>query len=65
MLEIWKFGDAVVELTCDRAALGLVVFGAAILLVPQDEPQNPDGKVDWVGAYLAVAGLVLFNFVWK
>jgi hypothetical protein len=48
-----------------RALLGLVVFGAAILLVPEDEPQNPGGRIDWVGAYLGVAGLILFNFTWK
>jgi hypothetical protein len=48
-----------------RALLGLVVYGSAILLVPADEPQNPQGDIDWIGAYLGVAGLILFNFVWK
>jgi hypothetical protein len=59
---LWK------ELTLNsfgRAILGLVVFGSAILLVPGDEPQNPRGSIDWIGAYLGVAGLILFNFVWK
>ena len=45
--------------------LGLTVYGAAIFLSPQDEPVDPNGKVDWVGAYLGVGGLILFNFVWK
>lgn len=37
----------------------------AILLVPEDKPVDPNGKVDWVGAYLGVGALILFNFVWK
>lgn len=45
--------------------LGLTVYGAAIFLSPQDEPVDPNGKIDWVGAYLGVGGLILFNFVWK
>jgi hypothetical protein len=45
--------------------LGLTVYGAAIFLCPQDEPVDPNGKIDWVGAYLGVGGLILFNFVWK
>lgn len=49
----------------DRAVLGAVIFGAAIISVPDDEPLDPDGTVDWIGAYLGVAGLILFNFVWK
>ena len=45
--------------------MGFVVYGAAILIVEQDQPMDPDGSVDWFGAYLGVAGLLLFNFVWK
>jgi hypothetical protein len=48
-----------------RALLGMLVYGAAVLLVPTDEPIDPNGKIDWVGAGLGVAGLILFNFVWK
>jgi MFS family permease len=47
------------------ALCGAVVYGAAILLVPDDEPQLPDMTIDWVGAYLGVAGLILFNFSWN
>lgn len=54
------------RLTFDnRAVLGAVIYGAAIIIVPGDERLDPDGTIDWVGAYLGVAGLVLFNFVWK
>jgi MFS family permease len=45
--------------------LGLLVFGLAVLSIPDDEPQDPKGKIDWIGAYFGVAALVLFNFVWK
>ncbi|RFU76607.1 hypothetical protein TARUN_5633 [Trichoderma arundinaceum] len=45
--------------------LGAVVYGAAIIAVPDDERLDPDGKIDWVGSYLGVAGLILFNFVWN
>ncbi|KAH6639609.1 major facilitator superfamily domain-containing protein [Boeremia exigua] len=45
--------------------LGLTVYGTAIFLSPQDEPVDPNGKIDWVGAYLGVGGLILFNFVWN
>lgn len=48
-----------------RALLGAVVFGAVALLVPSTPASDKDGKIDWVGAYLGVGGLILFNFVWK
>ena len=48
-----------------RGLLGFVVFGAAIVIVPADEPVDPNGDVDWIGAYLGVGALILFNFVWK
>ena len=48
-----------------RAVLVAVVYGAAIIAVPEDERLGSGGKIDWVGSYLGVAGLVLFNFVWK
>lgn len=51
--------------TSGRGLLGFVVFGAAIVTVPNDQPLDPDGKFDWLGAFLAVLGLILFNFVWK
>ena len=48
-----------------RGLLGFVVYGTAIVTVPVDEPLDPNGEVDWVGAYLGVGALILFNFVWK
>jgi hypothetical protein len=45
--------------------LGFVVYGGVIVTIPADDAVDPDGKVDWIGAYLGVAGLILFNFVWK
>lgn len=48
-----------------RGFLGFVVYGTAIIIVPGDEPVDPNGQVDWVGACLGVCALILFNFVWK
>lgn len=45
--------------------LGAIIFGAAVFVTPDDEPMDLDGKIDWIGVYLGVAGLILFNFVWK
>ncbi|KAB8233708.1 MFS general substrate transporter [Aspergillus alliaceus] len=45
--------------------LGFVVYGTAIVAVPPDDPVDPNGDVDWIGAYLGVGGLILFNFVWN
>lgn len=45
--------------------MGFLIYGAAIVIVGPDQPVDPSGSIDWVGAYLGVAGLILFNFVWK
>jgi hypothetical protein len=47
------------------ALCGFVFFSGALMLVPEDEPQLPDMSIDWLGAYLGVAGLILFNFAWN
>lgn len=41
------------------------MFTATCIAIETDAPLDPNGTVDIVGAYLGVAGLVLFNFVWK
>jgi hypothetical protein len=48
-----------------RSLLGVVVFGVTVVLVPADDPQAPDDSIDYIGAYLGVTGLILFNFSWK
>lgn len=45
--------------------MGFVVYGTAIIVATADEPVDPNGEVDWVGASLGVSALILFNFVWK
>ncbi|MCJ1425368.1 hypothetical protein MMC29_003267 [Sticta canariensis] len=45
--------------------LGFVVYGIAMVTVPADEPVDSNGGIDWVGAYLGVGALILFNFVWN
>ena len=47
------------------AVLGAIVFSSIIVLVPDGPPSDAGGKIDWVGSYLGVGGLILFNFVWK
>ncbi|KAI1149678.1 MFS general substrate transporter [Nemania diffusa] len=47
------------------ALLGGIVFTATCIAIETDAPLDPNGTVDIVGAYLGVAGLVLFNFVWN
>lgn len=45
--------------------MGFVVYGIAIIVATADEPVDPKGEVDLVGASLGVSALILFNFVWK
>jgi hypothetical protein len=37
----------------------------AIVVPPEPEIFDKGGSIDYVGSYLGVGGLVLFNFVWK
>lgn len=53
-------------LTTPRAMLGTVVFGLSTLAIPSDNIKlADDASIDWIGAYLGIGGLILFNFVWK
>ncbi|KAF5879080.1 putative efflux pump antibiotic resistance protein [Botrytis fragariae] len=45
--------------------LGFLVYGVAIMAVGADIPIDSKGTVDWIGSYLGVAALILFNFVWN
>lgn len=46
--------------------LGTVVFGLSTLAIPSDNIKfADDASIDWIGAYLGIGGLILFNFVWK
>lgn len=48
-----------------RAILGTLAFMLFVFTVPGEKvSMDPNGKFDYVGAYLGVAGLVLFNFSW-
>ncbi|KAL6697389.1 major facilitator superfamily domain-containing protein [Trichoderma pleuroticola] len=48
------------------AIVGTVVFTAAWIFLPaEDQPLDPKGSIDYIGAYLGIGGLVLFNFVWN
>ena len=41
------------------------MFATCFMVVPKDEPVDPDGIMDWVGGGVGVSSLILFNFVWK
>ena len=45
--------------------LGFLVFSLAMLSLPWDPPSESQQGIDWVGSYLGVAGLILFNFAFK
>ena len=47
-----------------RTLLGVVVYLVTFLVVPSAPPADKHGKIDWIGAYLGVAALILFTFVW-
>ncbi|KIW70364.1 hypothetical protein PV04_02639 [Phialophora macrospora] len=48
------------------AMLGAAVFTLFYFVVPSEgEPFDKHGSFDYLGAYLATAGLILFNFVWN
>lgn len=44
--------------------LGFIVYGTVMLTTPDGEPVDPNGEIDWVGAYLGVGALILSNSVW-
>ncbi|KAK5713355.1 hypothetical protein LTR17_017600 [Elasticomyces elasticus] len=48
------------------AILGAITFTLFAFVVPgEGEPFDKGGSIDYVGSYLGVGGLVLFNFVWN
>jgi hypothetical protein len=49
----------------NRTILAFVVFTIAFIATPFDEPVDKDGKIDFIGLYLGIGALFLFNFVWK
>ena len=53
------------SLTASSAMFGTAGFSCVALLVPGAPASDKGGKIDWIGAYLGVGGLILFNFVWK
>lgn len=64
-IELSRMIGSLADIFSSRGLLGFVVYGTAMVIVPGDEPVDPNGEVDWIGAYLGVGALILFNFVWK
>jgi hypothetical protein len=48
-----------------RAIVGTVIFVSLAVLLPSDYPVDKNGRIDWVGAFLGTAGLIVFNVSWK
>ena len=48
-----------------RALLGTFVFGSLAIVLPKETPVSKGEKMDWVGSFLGISALILFNFVWK
>jgi hypothetical protein len=44
---------------------GAFVLGALWVLLPGERPVDRGGHIDWIGASLGTAGLIVFNVAWK
>lgn len=51
-------------LSC-RSCLGAVSFGSLFFTFPPEDPVDKDGKIDVIGAFLGLSGLLLFSVAWK
>ncbi|KAI0149629.1 MFS general substrate transporter [Hypoxylon sp. NC0597] len=47
------------------AVISLVVTLALWALLPREVPVDRNGKIDWIGSFLALGGLIVFNVVWN
>ncbi len=43
----------------------MIVFGGLGLLLPPEDPTSKSEPMDWIGSFLGISGLIIFNFVWK
>lgn len=47
------------------AMFGAVLFAVLWFVLPPETVVDKEGNVDWFGAFLGLAALLLFNFVWN
>ncbi|OTA94960.1 hypothetical protein M434DRAFT_236042 [Hypoxylon sp. CO27-5] len=47
------------------AVISLVATVALWALLPREVPVDRNGKIDWIGSFLALGGLIVFNVVWN
>ncbi|KAL1866455.1 hypothetical protein VTK73DRAFT_4689 [Phialemonium thermophilum] len=47
------------------AGMAALVFGTLFFLMPKERPVDPGGRIDYVGAFLGLSSLLIFNFVWN
>lgn len=47
------------------AGVSAVLTGLLVWLLPKETPVDASGKIDYIGAFLGLGGLLLFNIAWK
>ncbi|KAL7620133.1 hypothetical protein AAE478_009126 [Parahypoxylon ruwenzoriense] len=47
------------------AAVSLIFTISLWALLPREVPVDRNGKIDWMGSFLALGGLIVFNIVWN
>ncbi|KAJ5398807.1 MFS general substrate transporter [Penicillium sp. CMV-2018d] len=47
------------------SCLGAVSFGSLFFTFPPEDPVDKDGKIDVIGAFLGLSGLLLFSVAWN
>ncbi|KAI2467591.1 MFS general substrate transporter [Annulohypoxylon bovei var. microspora] len=45
--------------------ISLIVTVALWALLPREMPVDPKGKIDWIGSFLSLGGLIVFSVVWN
>lgn len=41
--------------------MSTVVLGLLFFVVPPEQPTDPQGSIDWIGATLGTSGLIIIN----
>lgn len=48
-----------------RSASSVICLVWLWLVLPEEHPVDRGGKIDYIGAFLGLSSLLLFNFTWK
>ncbi|KAI1393031.1 MFS general substrate transporter [Hypoxylon trugodes] len=47
------------------AAISLIIASLLWALLPREIPVDRYGRIDWIGSFLALGGLIVFNIMWN